>query len=350
MDQSLNTGVIAEATYTESNPIRKLAKEILNGRTEPYSSEEIRRIVDSRYFSFEPLTNLTDEEASFLRSRMVNDFLNCFDKEKGTIGKFLQSECYQTPFQSEYPFGDIYARDALPDNFDCSRSRLRLMTANDKLAFLENPDYVEARWHTKNMSMDFSKMGYRTLKGYGNKFCGESFTAVVRQLQADSGKKELHVLDLGGGMGFALHDAKKMHPELVTYNATRDEEFAHYPTDFHVVGFMERMPLALQGKIDFIFSNMTTRYLAYSDLVIQCCVLMLAKGGFMDIFFSSERSNNRCEEDISRRMKKAHDYLKSLERSGEIQLTINHTYYGLGKHRSKNGTLYPAATVFVKKL
>jgi hypothetical protein len=143
-----------------------------------------------------------------------------------------------------------------------------------------------------------------------------------------------------------------MYPELITYNATRDEEFSHYPTDFHIVGFMERMPIALQGKIDLIFSNMTTRYLAYTDLVIECCVSMLATGGILDVFFSSERSNNHCEEDIKRRMKRAFEFLKDLEHSGSVKLRIGHHFssnFG-GSFRSVAGTLYPAASVFVKKL
>lgn len=346
MGKFLSTGVIPEAVYAESNPVRQLSKEILGGRTSSFSRKEIERIVDRRYFGFDSLVSLTRREKSFLRNEMVNDLLDRFNE--GKMRTFLGSNCYQGTHLNSFGTLDIYAEEAAKKEHNFSH--LHLMTAEEKLSFLENPENMKVRWHERQCTMPFARMGYRAIGEYSIPFFKRSFSDIVRQLQDDVGRKELHVLDLGGGVGLCLHDVKKMHPELITYNATCDEEFCHYPTDFHVVGFVERMPLALQGKIDFIFSNMATRYFAYTDLVMQCCVKMLTKGGVMSVFFSSERSINRDEEDIKRRMKKAHDFLKEFEKSGTIQLKINYRFCGLGPGKSEKGSLYPASSVFVKKL
>lgn len=342
MDKFL--GVIPEAVYAESNPVRQLAKRILNGCRDSFSPEEIGCIVDQRYFGFNPLVSLKESEENFLRNDMVKSFLFRFNK--GRIREFLKSVCYQgTNCNGEV---HVYPKKILPK--DHGLSSIRIMTDEDKLLFLEDPENLHARWHEDRCETSFAQMGYRSFKEYS--ISRSQFTRMMRRLQSAKGRKELNVLDLGGGVGLALSNIKKGFPELVTYNATRDEEFCHYPADFHVIGFMERMPLVLQGTIDVIFSNMTTRYLAYTDLVIKSCVLMLAQGGIMDIFFSSERSDNPNEDDIKRRMKKAYDFLKNLELSKAVKLKIDHSFSSNvgGSFRSVKDSLYPAAHVFVKKL
>ena len=341
-----NTGVIPEADYAESNPVRQLCMEILGGRTIPFSRKEIERIVDRRYFDFDSLVSLTQREESFLRDDITNDLLNRFNK--GKMRMFLGSNCYQSTYLNCFGTLNIYTEEV--GKKEIGFSHFHLMTNEEKLSFLENPKNLNARWNERGSETSFARMGYRTIDKYPFPLFAKSFTDAVRQLQTDIGKKELHVLDLGGGVGLGLHDVKKMHPELITYNATCDEEFCHYPTDFHIVGFAERMPLALQGKIDFIFSNMATRYFAFADLVMKCCVQMLGKGGVMSVFFSSESSINRDEEDVKFRMREAHDFLRELEKAGSIQLKINNRFYGLGPCKAEKGSLYPASSVFVKKL
>ena len=113
------------------------------------------------------------------------------------------------------------------------------------------------------------------------------------------------------------------------------------------------MPLALEGKIDFIFSNMATRYLAFCDLTIRGCIEALASGGVMDVFFSSERSSNSDLEDIRRRTKTAYEYLKDLESSKLIKLSIDgkfRTNISDESLKAEAGTLYPASNVSVVKL
>lgn len=279
MSQLLATGVIPETVYPKNNPIRKIVKEILSGRTDSYTFEEMEHIVNRRYFGFDSLVSLTEQEESFLRSNMVDSMLHRFNK--GDTRKFLESVCYRK-YQKKGWVSNVYTKEALERDRDSSESHI--MTNEEKLLFLEDPQNLESRWHELNLDTPFASMGYRNFDEYPISR-DKNFATMLQRLRAVGGKRKLCVLDLGGGVGLALWDIKQMYPELITYNATRDEEFSHYPTDFHVVGFMERMPLALQGKIDFIFSNMATRYFAYSDLVIQCCVLMLAKGGIMDVFF-----------------------------------------------------------------
>ncbi len=344
--QLSNSGVIPEEIYTGDNPVRQLAKEILKGRKKPFSQEEIESIVDQRYFGFDSLVSLDEYEKLHLRDEIVNRLL--YRLNEGTLRKFLETDCYWSALRDRRGFQIIYTKEALLNE---NVSNVCLMTAEEKLMFLKDPRNLKVRWRERGLESDFATMGYRNIDEYGMPG-RKSFTDVIREIQTDSGRKELNILDLGGGVGLALRDAKKIHPELVTYNATRDEEFSHYPVDFHIIGFMERMPLVLKDKINFIFSNMTTRYLSYTDLVLRCCVMMLAKKGIMNIFFSSDSSNNRCGEDIKRRMKLAYVYLKDLEKLGLIKLKINNTFssnFG-GTFRSESESLYPAATVFVKKL
>jgi hypothetical protein len=343
MDQL--SGVIPESVYAESKPIRKIAREILAGRRDQYSSEEIERVVKQRYFAFESLVPLTRNEEGLLCKEMT-DVLRSSVNEGGKLRLFLESDCYVSPKQDDQR-QDVYTKDMLRGAKN--GYSLHLMTKEEKLVFLEDPMSLEAYWHEGRSISPFAKMGYRHFDDYS---ISRRLPKMIRQTRAAMGRKDLRVLDLGGGVGLALSDIKKKYPELITYNATRDEEFSHYPSDFHVVAFMERMPLELQGSIDVIFSNMATRYLAYTDLVVQGCVSMLAKGGIMDVFFASERSDNPDENDIERRMKKAHDFLKDMESSRMVELEIKHSYTSCvgGSFKSDDGTLYPAASVFVRKL
>ncbi|MFA5871034.1 MAG: hypothetical protein WC842_04095 [Candidatus Paceibacterota bacterium] len=338
--KDLFSGVISEEDYVKSNPIRDIAMKIIN---EKYETKEINKIIDQRYFGFSSLVSLTDKEESFLRKTMVDQLKFMF--VKSDFSKLLRTSCYINKEQK-----DVYKRGAQGLNLSDDKKIFHVMSAEEKLIFLNNPTNLSAVWHEDYCSSPFGVMGYRNFNCY--KIC-KNFAKVVHEIKsADNKKERLRIMDLGGGVGLALNDIKKMHPELITYNATRDEEYSHYPTDFHVVAFAERMPLALKGMIDIIFSNMATRYFAYTDLVIKGCVEMLAKGGVMDVFFSSESSDNYSERDVVRRMKKAHDFLKEMESSGVIELKINNTFssnFG-GSFKSEDGTLYPAASVFCKKL
>lgn len=338
-------GVIPWAVYgNDTNPIRNVAKEIFHGRKEDYNSEEIKRIVDQRYFGFEPIISLSESEINLLRENMVRNLMYTFNE--GTIREFLEFDCYWNDLLDNYGCLHIYSYKALTKKSDFSE--LRLMTNDQKIQFLENPENRNARWHTDWCEEPFGGMGCRPFKGYSN--C-DKIEKYIRYLQKTTGKKELHVLDLGGGIGLALRDLKKMHPELVTYNLTLNEEYSHYPCDFHIIGFAERMPMVLKGKIDLIFSNMATRYFAFTDRVIEGCISMLAPGGIMDIFFSSERSDT-SDKDVKCRMKKAYDFLCGLKRAGKIELRIGRSFTSNigGSFKTAKNTLYPAARVFVRKL
>ena len=67
---------------------------------------------------------------------------------------------------------------------------------------------------------------------------------------------------------------------------------------------------------------MATRYIAFCDLTVQGCVKALAMSGMMNVFFSSERSCNPDREDVKGRTRRAYEYLKDLESSKLIQLSI----------------------------
>ncbi|MFA5870894.1 MAG: hypothetical protein WC842_03350 [Candidatus Paceibacterota bacterium] len=334
------SGVISEADYAKNNPIRNVAMKIINRE---YEAKEIDRIIDQRYFGFDSIVSLTDKEESFLRKTIMDELK--FKFAKSNFSELLKSVCYIDEEQK-----DVYQGRLRDFHLSDEKKIFHAMNVEEKLIFLNNPMNLSAFLHEGHCSSQFGAMGYRSFDCYR---ISKNFAKLVHEFKsADNKKERLRIMDLGGGVGLALNDIKKKYPELVTYNATRDEEYSHYPTDFHVVAFAERMPLALKGMIDIIFSNMATRYFAYTDLVIKGCVEMLARGGVMDVFFSSERSDNCSKRDVMRRMKKAYDFLKEMESSRAIELKINNTFSSNlgGSFKSEDGTLYPAANVFVKKL
>ncbi|MFA6594303.1 MAG: hypothetical protein WCT16_03535 [Candidatus Buchananbacteria bacterium] len=342
-------GIIPGKEYAtdNNNPIKKMARAVLAGRKELFSKEEIANLVNQRYFSFDPLVALTNAEEDFLKADMIECLLH--DLNKGYSREFLSTECFlvsDVNGRNGLSLLSVSPRTVIPKN-------LKPMTPEEKIAFLSDPENLEVYWTRRLKSSPISKMGYRPLKDYDKFSSAKKFTQVIRRIQENTGRHELNILDLGGGVGTALHDAKILHPELITYNATRDEEYGCYDVDFQVVCFLERMPLALQGKIDYIFSNVATRYVAFSDLVIRGCIGALSTGGVLDVFFSSERSCNHDRGDVKQRMKKAYEYLKDLESAGAIKLSINSTSYdnaGSGAHEADNGSLFPASTVIATKL
>jgi|GEM_PF-3677610 len=343
--KEFHSGVISEVDY-KNNPIRDIAMKIIN---QEYETKEIGKIIDQRYFGFDSIVPLTNKEESFLRGTMVDQLRFMF--VESNFSKFLKSNCYINEEQKDVYVKGVFESNDKVHNFDLSgdKKNFHVMSVEEKLMFLDNPTNLRAFLHEGHCSSQFGAMGYRNFDCYR---ISKNFAKLVEKIKLDNKKEKLRIMDFGGGVGLALSDIKKTHPELITYNATRDEEFSHYPTDFHVVAFAERMPLALKGMIDVIFSNMATRYFAYTDLVIKGCVEMLAKGGVMDVFFSSERSENRSARNIRCRMKIAHDFLKEMESSGVIEFEINNNFSSnLGESfKSDEGTLYPAANVFVKKL
>ncbi|RJQ29104.1 hypothetical protein C4565_02465 [Candidatus Parcubacteria bacterium] len=338
------SGVFSQVDYETANLIRKVMSQVSHGASFSYSEKELHELIAERYFGFEPIVSLTEQEEQELRNALKEELQYTF--AESSFSEFINSVCYLLPD----PNGDfnIYQDSAVKEAG--LKPRTGPMSTEEKIALLEKTSNSKIVWHAgHSISNGFERMGYRNFMYYP--ICSR-FQEIIGGLKLANGDRALHILDLGGGNGRALNDIKMEHPELITYNATRDEEFIYYPADFQVIACMERIPLALKGTIDLIFSNMATRYFAFTDLVIEGCVAMLAKGGIMDVFFSSERSDNHSEEDVMRRMKKAHDFLKEMESSGVIELKIDNSFTSNigGSFQSGEGTLYPAASVFVRKL
>ncbi|MFA5124780.1 MAG: hypothetical protein WC473_03075 [Patescibacteria group bacterium] len=353
MDQSLmtveTTGIIPGKEYAidESNPIRMMAREILAGRTEPFSEEEVTELIDRRYFSFESIVPITDNEEELLKTTLLEDLM--YYLNNGPTRKFLLAECFlvgNAGRRNDQEIVSVNSRTPIPKS-------LNPMTPEEKIIFLSDPKNLKVFWEYEYGSSTLALMGYRPISDYGMFGSTERFTQTIRRIQKATGKSQLNILDLGGGVGLALYDAKRLHPELVTYNTTRDEEYGSYGVDFQIVCFLERMPRQLRGKIDYIFSNMATRYIAFCDLTLQGCIEALAIGGTMEVLFSSEKSCNRNLEDVKNRTKTAYEYLKDLETAKLIQLQINGR---IGNNISRSTfmanerSLYPASKVIVTRL
>lgn len=355
MKETINTGIIPMDSYlSDDNPIRRATKDILlKGRTDLYTEEEVSPVVGRRYLSFGSIVSITDDEEGLLKRLMVERLLYALNNS--FFSDLIRTEYYLLEIDGEMSlctesFMDLHV-GSHPGRYKFVKDdNLKPLSSLEKLEFIEDPKNLDTVLYSPPCACRITMMGYRSLDQYlfGN---GRSFSEVIAEIQGDLGRKALNVMDLGGGYGLALDEAKKLHPELVTYNITRDEEFSSYPVDFTSICFVERMPAALSGKIDFIFSNMATRYFAFTDLVIRGCIESLSRGGRMHIFFSSEASGNPDIDDIKRRMKEAYQYLKDLELSGLISLQIDGTYNGLHLgEKAEEGSLFPASSVDVIKL
>lgn len=340
------SGVFSRSDYVDANLIRSAVNRVSKGQLFYPSEKEIDEFINNRYFGFESIVPLTKQEEQELRDALKKELH--YTLVESNLAEFFNSVCFLACENNKRY--DIYCASALKGNdFVPQRGP---MTTEEKIAFLEMTLNLKVSFHagrSTSISSGFERMGYRNLVDYS---IYSEFHELMNQLNKANGNRALHILDLGGGNGRALNDIKTEYPECITYNATRDEEFVYYPADFQVIACMERMPLALKGKIDLIISNMATRYFAFTDLVIEGCVNMLAKNGIMDVFFSSERTDNHSEEDVMRRMKKAYNFLKEMESLGIIELKIGNSFTSDvgGSFQTDDGTLYPAANVFVKKL
>lgn len=101
------------------------------------------------------------------------------------------------------------------------------------------------------------------------------FSAVRKR----TAKEVLSVLDVGGNMGLALHQAKGVDPKLETTNMTIVAMPVTYPVDHLDVRPAEIFPAEYQNKFDIIISNFAFTYFLYPDIALENCIKALSIGG-----------------------------------------------------------------------
>lgn len=245
---------------------------LVSGTWRDLPQEEIARLVEEKFFSFEPLTPLTEDQEDILKRYAMENLTN-----KANAGRLrpLLGEVYLSDYDWG-PFKMLFGSGPGQKPKEPSR---RLSVA-DKLNLFSDPDFfVRARYTDEHG-------GGGDLKGYGNRNITEYAYSreLMERLIAERGKAV--VLDIGSGMGLALDDLKKEYGDKVeTHGFSAEEEPAMFPADYQHYGLAERMPKEFAGKFDLIFSNMAFRYFVFQNIALGNVVRALRVGGTAELHF-----------------------------------------------------------------
>ena len=106
----------------------------------------------------------------------------------------------------------------------------------------------------------------------------KEFEDKIESIKKRTGKTTLTMLDIGGNVGKALIDAKKIDPTLETLNLTL-ESAPVVQGDIVVRRPAEYMPAVFEEKMDLIESNVAFRYFLFPDIALKNAVKALSVGG-----------------------------------------------------------------------
>jgi hypothetical protein len=146
----------------------------------------------------------------------------------------------------------------------------------------------------------------------------EDFKNTLERIKQRTNKSGLIMLDIGGNIGMALADAKRIDPTLRTINMTLTSLPA-FGGDIITKRPAEYMPAVFEENIDLIESNVAFRYFLFPDIALRNAVKALSIGGETNLYFS----NDSCplgKEELLERMKKVFIWLKKLEQEGYIEV------------------------------
>ena len=158
---------------------------------------------------------------------------------------------------------------------------------------------------------------YDRIEGYG--YANEqAFKDKLDKIKARTNKTSLTMLDIGGNIGEAVRDAKKVDPTLKTINITLNyspliigDVIIHRPA--------ENMPAEFEEKIDLIESNYAFGYFPFPDIALKNAVKALSIGGETNINFSNVRCPLQGLE-LNERMKNIFSWLAELQKTGYIEI------------------------------
>jgi len=310
------------------------------GKFRNLTQDEIKNLAEFQISSFQPLTPLTDQERTTVRDHFASDLNKSINNEKLrrlVEGNFAYIETGKYPkskfknFKGDITVWDkvIIFKDAAEYQFLDTDMRGTL-SQQDKARLFSDPDvWFDTKAFEKSLEYSLTRQGNRSLfdleYGYRKK---ERFIAECNALRKSTGHNKLKIMDLGGGMGRALWEAKTVDPNIETYNVTIYEEPAMYPVDHLIVSPAEWMPAELKEQIDLILSRTAFRYFTYPDVAIKNVVKSLSVKGGATIDFTSYRSalvENSSAEDLDTKYKElckrvsgAINWLKDLEFKGFI--------------------------------
>ncbi len=156
----------------------------------------------------------------------------------------------------------------------------------------------------------------RVVSGYSSSYCTRwgtiatplraygwrqmDLAEMARDVRARTQRGTLRLLDLGGGMGRALQDAKEVAPDLYTVNLTSTEEPALFAFDRLEIALAEAMPEELRESVDIMISFYAMTHTRIPSLVIANALQALALGGEACLDISTHKamiSQERLQRD-----------------------------------------------------
>jgi len=266
---------------------------LATGKYEDLPREEVEKIVDEHFFSFESLIQLSAEEENLLREQTVETLSRRLNQDEY---RKLSGDVFYT--DDDFYGGKLYVDKGLEDQGMVGRRRsseARLLAPEEKVRLLSDPKHwLRFRLRNGNMEGGLTHWGNRDLVGKDDQYFGATaeFTDLLASLRSKTGVDKLAILDIGCGMGKALQDMKEIDSNLETHGIMQEQEPAMFNADFFHYINAERFPADFRNKFHFINSQIAFRYFSFQNIALRNVLLSLAKGGFARLGFSFEAKDD----------------------------------------------------------
>jgi hypothetical protein len=195
----------------------------------------------------------------------------------------------------------------------------RRLSPSEKMSLLSDINvWRDLHVVTLSSSSTGHKWGYRPIKE--TFFIDEEeFYHAMQQIREQTGREQIRLLDVGGGLGEACYEAEQLDPNIQATNLTVLPEPAMYGVKT-VYCSAERMPESFKGQFDLVWSANTFRYLVFPDLAIDNCIAALDVGGEARISLDSLHQHPVRITDLEERMARKYQELTELRDQGLIEL------------------------------
>ena len=319
-------------TVNKDNPfLSYFWKSFETGNFVPIPENAVENIVN-HYLDTTPMITLSDKECEALREDMTIAFKEKVLLYNSETEKLLKKFVYFIP-------GDVYVeysgenRKVIKDTVvyitDEKNQAIENLghhpsSTEEKVDYFSKPffwddsTFVSIVRGGESVSTQMFVPGSRSLYYYPGYAEEKDFIDLLERVKKDTQKEKIKMLDVGGNIGRALYDAKKVDPNIETFNMTLDEAPAIYGD--HVIRTpVEVMPKNLEEEIDIIESNVSFRYFSFPDIALFNIIKALSVGGEADIDFQADRSPTN-KEDLINRINNLFLVIKKLEDGGYIKI------------------------------
>ena len=311
----------------ESKTLQHFWRGIETGKFVPLTDEEIDDMITSVYFNGEPLTGLTEEEENNIRKGLFKIAKSpsgtkiLEDLASKEVVYLPKEKCPDGIFKTKQPLLIIKGTENITGETTTGaidQDGITLSPAEKIRIFSDIEIWKSAGFH---------RQGYRPLlrteETYGEDYgyTREQFVQLVEAIKRRTGKQDIKMLDVGGGIGEACQDAQNLCPEIEAVNLTIDEEPAMFPVKT-VLKPAERMPADFREGFDLIVSKTAFGYFVYPDIALENCLQSLSVGGEARILFITGSQEYEVP-DYVKRIVMEFRRLKKLAENGYIDLEVN---------------------------